>query len=210
MKRFVALSIFGFLALLATSTYAQAVFMPAMQGVQYRRASAVVETRSVSISSSTVVEAVVNITAPAGTTLSERGVCWSTNPNPTIANFKSAYGSTSLGTATSNITSMATGNIYYVRGYATVGGSTYYGNELPMAIFYSNGADQSFTVPAGVTSATIKVLGAAGGESTLSGTPTAYGGYGASMMGTFTVTPGESISVIVGEKGVDGSYYVVK
>ncbi len=92
----------------------------------------------------------------------------------------------------------------YVRGYVIAGGVTYYGNELPMAIFYYTGAEQTFPVPAGVTSATIKVLGAKGGGSYYSSAANVAGGNGASMKGTFAVTPGEDITVIVGQRGGDG------
>ena len=60
------------------------------------------------------------------------------------------------------------------------------------------GAMQSFTVPAGVTSITIQALGAQGGGN---------GGLGAKMTGTFTVTPGQVLQVLVGGLGGDGGSY---
>jgi len=65
-------------------------------------------------------------------------------------------------------------------------------------VFVYTGAIQSFTVPAGVTSITIEALGAQGGGS---------GGLGAKMTGTFTVTPGQVLQVLVGGLGGNGGSY---
>ncbi|MCC6599780.1 MAG: immunoglobulin domain-containing protein [Crocinitomicaceae bacterium] len=58
------------------------------------------------------------------------------------------------------------------------------------------GSIQTFTVPSGVTSLTVEAWGAAGGS--LSGYA---GGKGARMKGTFSVTPGEQIKMLVGQMG---------
>ena len=50
-------------------------------------------------------------------TLVERGVCWSTVPNPTYSDLRTSDGNIQ-GTFTSNITGLAPGTIYYVRAYA--------------------------------------------------------------------------------------------
>jgi len=60
--------------------------------------------------------------------------------------------------------------------------------------FSYTGAVQTFTVPAGVTSLTISASGAQGGGNT-------GGGLGALMSGDFTVTPGETINIVVGQQG---------
>ncbi len=59
---------------------------------------------------------------------------------------------------------------------------------------FTNGV-QTFTVPPGVTEITINALGAQGGG--LNG----GGGLGAQIVGTFNVTPGDILEVIVGEMG---------
>ncbi len=61
--------------------------------------------------------------------------------------------------------------------------------------FSYNGAIQTYTVPAGVTSINITAAGAQGGG-LING-----GGLGASMSGAFTVTPGEILYIVVGQKG---------
>jgi hypothetical protein len=59
------------------------------------------------------------------------------------------------------------------------------------------GSVQSFTVPAGVTSITIDARGAQGG-----GGIGGSGGLGARMVGTYSVTPGQVLSVVVGQQGL--------
>ena len=60
--------------------------------------------------------------------------------------------------------------------------------------FNYTGTVQSYTVPAGVTTLTISASGAQGGGNT-------GGGLGALMSGDFTVTPGETIYIVVGQQG---------
>ena len=63
----------------------------------------------------------------------------------------------------------------------------------------------AFVVPTGVTSLTVWVWGAGGGGGEGAGVATALGGNGGAggfARGTFTVTPGESLDVLVGTGGV--------
>ena len=65
--------------------------------------------------------------------------------------------------------------------------------------FTYTGSLTTFTVPAGVTTVTINAKGAqggAGGSATVGS-----GGLGANMTGTFTVTPGQILKVLVGQQG---------
>ena len=70
-----------------------------------------------------------NITSDGGSTVTQRGVCWSTNQNPTIADNITTNGSGS-GSFTSSITSINANTTYYVRSYATNGLGTAYGNQI--------------------------------------------------------------------------------
>lgn len=70
-----------------------------------------------------------NVTSDGGSTVTARGVCWSTNPAPTIANSFTTDGS-GTGLFTSQITGLSPSTSYYVRAYATNAGGTAYGNEL--------------------------------------------------------------------------------
>ena len=80
-----------------------------------------------SIGSSTAISG-GNITSSI-TTVTQKGVCWSTVSNPTIANNKTNDGS-GIGVYSSNIISLSPSTIYYVRAYAINSGGTAYGNEL--------------------------------------------------------------------------------
>ncbi|MBQ7489975.1 MAG: fibrobacter succinogenes major paralogous domain-containing protein [Bacteroidales bacterium] len=62
-------------------------------------------------------------------TVSARGVCWDTLPNPTIADDHTVDGS-GLGTFSSSMTGLIPGTLYYVRAYATNDIGTNYGNAV--------------------------------------------------------------------------------
>jgi len=71
----------------------------------------------------------VNITSDGGSTVTQRGVCWSTNQNPTITDNITINGSGS-GSFISSISGLNSNSTYYVRGYATNGVGTSYGNQI--------------------------------------------------------------------------------
>jgi hypothetical protein len=62
------------------------------------------------------------------------------------------------------------------------------------------GSPQFWVVPIGVSNITIDVYGAQGASGSSSGS----GGYGARMKGTFSVTEGQILTIIVGQRGVEG------
>jgi len=68
-----------------------------------------------------------NVSSDGGTDVTSRGICWSTNPKPTIADSKTNDGS-GIGSFTSSITGLTSGTNYYVRAYATNSTSTGYGS----------------------------------------------------------------------------------
>jgi len=68
------------------------------------------------------------ISEGSGTVLS-RGVCWSTETDPSIENDKTSDGA-GAGTFTSNITGLTDGTQYYVRAYATNNAGTGYGMAM--------------------------------------------------------------------------------
>jgi len=70
-----------------------------------------------------------NITDNGGNTVTARGVCYSTNPNPTTADQFTTDG-TGTGSFTSNLTGLTANTTYYVRAYATNSNGTAYGNEI--------------------------------------------------------------------------------
>ncbi len=73
-----------------------------------------------------------NVTSDGGSTVTARGICWSTSANPTVSNSKTIDGS-GTGQFTSAMTSLLPGTTYYVRAYATNASGTSYGNEVIFA-----------------------------------------------------------------------------
>ena len=67
-----------------------------------------------------------NVTDEGMGTVTAKGVCWSTSPNPTIASSTTNDG-TGLGAFSSSITGLLPGTTYYVRAYATNSAGTGYG-----------------------------------------------------------------------------------
>ena len=64
-----------------------------------------------------------------GAQITARGVCWSTNPNPTIADSKTEEGS-GLGGFSSSLTGLTKDTTYNVRSYATNEAGTTYGEQI--------------------------------------------------------------------------------
>jgi len=69
-----------------------------------------------------------DISSDGGASVNERGVCWSTNANPTINDSHSTDG-IGIGLFVSNLTGLLSGTLYYVRAYATNSSGTAYGQE---------------------------------------------------------------------------------
>ena len=93
-----------------------------------------------------------DVTIDNGSPIAVRGVCWSTNQNPTTKDGKTSDG-TGLGTFTSYLTGLTPGALYYVRAYAINSGGTSYGNQLTIT---TNDTLSTITTTAvlGVTSTT--------------------------------------------------------
>jgi uncharacterized protein (TIGR02145 family) len=70
-----------------------------------------------------------NVTSDGGATVTGRGVCWNTSPNPSTANSKTSNG-TGTGSYTSSLSGLSPGTTYYVKAYATNSAGTGYGIEV--------------------------------------------------------------------------------
>ncbi len=77
-----------------------------------------------------------SITSDGGSTITARGVCWSTGANPTITDNKTTDGAGS-GDFTSNVSGLTENTTYYLRAYATNSNGTGYGNEISFTTLQS-------------------------------------------------------------------------
>ena len=74
------------------------------------------------------------VMAQGSSPVTQRGVCWSTNQNPTINNFKTINGS-GIGSFTSQLTGLNSSTTYYIRAYATNATGTAYGDQRSFTTF---------------------------------------------------------------------------
>lgn len=74
------------------------------------------------------------ISSDGASNVTSRGICWSTNTNPTTADSKTSDG-TGSGTFVSNLTGLLPNTTYYVRAYATNSVGTAYGNQVSFSTF---------------------------------------------------------------------------
>lgn len=76
-----------------------------------------------------------NISSDGGNLVTYRGICWSTNANPTINDNKILSG-TGTGTFTITLSNLNVATTYYVRSFATNSAGTAYGNERVITTSY--------------------------------------------------------------------------
>jgi len=95
-------------------------------------------TASVSQITQTTIQCGGTITSDGGASIIARGVCWSTNPIPTVADNKTTDGA-EIGSFTSSIIGLTASTTYYVRAYATNSAGTGYGNEVSFTTLSSTG-----------------------------------------------------------------------
>ncbi len=72
-----------------------------------------------------------DVSASGGGTISARGVCYGTSPNPDITGSHTTDG-TGTGTFTSTLNGFEDGTVYYVRAYATNFAGTSYGSQVQL------------------------------------------------------------------------------
>jgi hypothetical protein len=99
-----------------------------------------------------------NITSDGGSTITARGICWSTNQNPTLTDNIASDGSTGIGNFTCNIFGLTGNSTYYVRAYATNSAGTSYGDQKQ---FTASAISENATTmqASGVTSGTATLNG---------------------------------------------------
>jgi len=89
----------------------------------------VVVTSSVTEITATTAKCGGNITDQGASNVTEKGICWSLEQNPTTADYH-ANGGTGLGDYTCQMTELTPNATYYVRAYATNSQGTTYGAEV--------------------------------------------------------------------------------
>lgn len=100
----------------------------------------VLTTKAVTISSQSTAISGGDIAQDGGSEVKTRGVCWGTNPNPTIDLMTKTRDGTGIGSFTSSIAGLNPGTTYHLRAYATNETGTQYGQELTFkAGIYSTG-----------------------------------------------------------------------
>ncbi len=90
----------------------------------------------------------------------------------------------------------------------TGGSGAYLKNSVPYnyTTFSYTGADQTYTVPAGITSIRVKMWGGGGGGGHPGGWSYGFpGGGGGYTTGKMAVTPGQNLTIMVGAGGTNGS-----
>ena len=97
----------------------------------------VITTSVTAITSSTATSG-GNVSSDGGATVTARGVCWSTSPNPTVSNSHTTNGS-GTGSFTSSLTGLTAGVTYYLRAYATNSVGTAYGNQVSFTTTFTCG-----------------------------------------------------------------------
>lgn len=98
-----------------------------------------------------------SITNDGGSSVTSKGICWSTSPGPTISLSTKTSDGTGSSTFTSNLSGLTNGTTYYVRAYAVNTIGTSYGNEV------------SFTTQSGVVILTTTTVSSILANSAISG-----------------------------------------
>jgi uncharacterized protein (TIGR02145 family) len=93
-------------------------------------AAPTVFTANISSISNTSANSGGDVINSGGATVTVRGICWSTVPNPTIALVTKTINGGGIGTYVSNLNGLTPNSVYYVRAYASNTVGTSYGQEL--------------------------------------------------------------------------------
>ena len=109
-----------------------------------------------------------NVTSDGGADVVERGICWSTNANPTINDNHVASGS-GMGSYTASMTGLASNTIYHVRAYATNEAGTAYGENKTFTTLEGGGTIVLPTVTTADVTEITSESAVSGGEVTSDG-----------------------------------------
>jgi uncharacterized protein (TIGR02145 family) len=99
-----------------------------------------------------------NITSDGGAPVTARGICWSTSPNPTVANDSTRNG-VGTGSYTSNISGLLGSTTYYVRAYAINATGVAYGNQITFTTSAPTPPSLTTTALSSITSVSVATGG---------------------------------------------------
>ncbi len=116
----------------------------------------ILTTGSVSSIEATTANCSGDITNDGGTDIIERGICWGTEPSPTIHDNFISDGTTGTGEYSNQLKNLTCDTLYYIRAYASNGISTGYGTQVSFR-----------TKPAVVTDVTVSAVPYAAGSGML-------------------------------------------
>lgn len=159
----------------------------------------VLTTTAASVITETTATSGGNITSQGGAPVTQRGICWSTAPNPTTSGSKTDNGS-GTGSFTGNLTALTPGTLYYVRAFATNAGGTAYGNtqtftttSIVLPIVNSTPAS-GLTQTAATLNGTVNASGLSSTITFEWGTTISYGNSVAASPGTVTGSTNTAVS----------------
>ncbi len=155
---------------------------------------AIVSTTIASAITTTTASSGGTITVGGGAAISERGVCWGTSSNPTIAGSKTSDG-TATGVFTSAITGLSYTTLYHVRAYATNANGTVYGSDLTFT---------TLTPGPPALAATTAASAITGSTATSGGNVTSNGGAPITERG-IVYSLSSNPTVLTGTKVIDGT-----
>lgn len=89
-----------------------------------------ITTNAISSITSTSATSGGNISIDGGSSVTVKGICWSTSVNPTIALATKTANGSGIGSFTSSLTGLSAGITYHVRAYATNAIGTAYGTDV--------------------------------------------------------------------------------
>jgi len=99
-----------------------------------------------------------NISSDGGTPVTARGICWSTSPNPTVANSTTSNGA-GTGIFSSNISDLLGSTTYYVRAYAVNTTGVSYGNQITFTTPVPTPPSLTTTAVSSITSVSVATGG---------------------------------------------------
>jgi hypothetical protein len=149
------------------------------------------------------------VVSDGGAAVSQRGICFGLNPNPTLADSLRISGA-GVGTFTGLAAfPLSPNTTYYVRAFATNIAGTAYGNQVqvtttsPVRVSFQNPGQTSWTAPAMYIR--VLAIGGGGGGGGNDGPVGGGGGSGAAAAAGIPVTVGQVYSIGVGGGGLGGN-----